>query len=56
METKDPTRNESPEERLNKKIITEYILFKSDCAENYMRNIKEIQGLFKIKLELKDLL
>ena len=44
------------EEILNKKLITEYLLFKDHCTENCMRNIKEIQGLFKIKLELKDLL
>ncbi len=49
-------RNESQEEKINKKLITDYILFSSDCAENCMRNWKEVQGLYKIKLELKHLL
>ena len=49
-------RNESEEERINKKLITDYILFNADCVENYIRGWKEIQGLYKIKLELKHLL
>jgi len=44
------------EEILSKKFITEYLLFKDLCHEDCIRNIKEIQGLFRIKLELKDLL
>ena len=49
-------RNESEEERINKKLITDYILFNADCVENYIRGWKEIQGLYKIKLELKHLI
>ena len=52
----DPTRNESPEERINKKLVTDYVLLKSDCAENMVTNWKEIQGLLRIKMELRHLL
>jgi len=52
----DPTRSESEEEKINKRLITDYLLFSSDCAENCIRNWKEIQGLYKIKLELKHLI